>query len=70
MLTPQVDYRLGGKPRYYLAHDGSVTMLVPDEVRKCACFVCYENKRSFKLAGTAFFISTSAQDIKEGRPVA
>ena len=32
-------------------------MLVPDEVRKCVVFVCYQSKNGFHLAGTGFFVS-------------
>jgi len=32
-------------------------MLVPDEVRKCVVFICYNSTKGFRLAGTGFFTS-------------
>jgi len=33
-------------------------MLVPDEIRKCAAFLCYKADHDIKLAGTTFFVGT------------
>ncbi len=54
----KIDYRLGGIPHYYLTkgEDDSL-MQIPDAIRKCVVFVCYESTAGIKLAGTAFLVS-------------
>jgi hypothetical protein len=57
MLRTFVDYRCGGKARYYLA-DREDHMLVPEEVRKCVGFVyCMRSGRRTPV-GTVFFLGT------------
>jgi hypothetical protein len=52
------DYRLGGVPRYILADKDEEFVMIPDEIRDCSCFVCYENEeRQHIVCGTAFFIA-------------
>lgn len=41
-------------------------MRVPDEVRKCAAFVCYRDNDGYKLGGTAFFISIPLEGVGGG----
>jgi hypothetical protein len=63
-LEVLLDERLGNIPKYYLGEKGDRLMLVPDEVRKCVVFICYESTKGLSLAGTGFFISVSS-DIPE-----
>ena len=39
-------------------------MLVPDEVRKCVVFVCFQSKEGIKLGGTAFFVSVPREGLE------
>lgn len=54
------DTRLGSIPTYHLSNDERFLMQVPDEVRKCAFFVCsYEEGcgiNQYKCGGTGFFV--------------
>lgn len=60
-----IDSRLGGMPRYLLGDEWHL-MRVPDEIRKCACFVGYraaDGKE--RVAGTAFFLARAVEDREE-----
>ena len=59
-----LDERLGNIPRYYLGEKGDRLMLVPDEVRKCVVFVCYQGKQGITLGGTAFFVSMPREGLE------
>lgn len=51
------DLRLGNDPRY-LVGDGWYLMRVPEEIRKCVCFVGYRMHDGTEMfAGTAFFVA-------------
>ena len=39
-------------------------MLVPDEVRKCVFFLCFNNGRGFPPAGTGFFVSRPMDEVE------
>ena len=49
--------------RYVLTRNGRVQ--VPDEVRKCVCFILFRHNGEMKLAGTGFFVGEQT-----GPPVA
>jgi hypothetical protein len=54
----QNDFRIGGDPRYILTNSPEPLMAIPDEVRKCVCFVGYRiASGEICLAGTAFWLS-------------
>jgi hypothetical protein len=57
----QVDYCIGGNPRYYPGEPG--LMLVPDEIRKCVAFLLYQTADGPKLAGTTFFVGVEHPEI-------
>jgi hypothetical protein len=53
-----VDRRIGGVRTYRLLRPGEVPMQVPDEIRKCVCFIySKEADGSVMPRGTAFFVS-------------
>ena len=60
------DYRLGGKVRYHLTRGNEGLMMVPDEIRKCAAFLCYQGTKGLRYAGTAFFVSIPMAEELEG----
>lgn len=61
------DRRLGGFEKWYLSRPRDF-MVIPDEIRKCVCFVGYEMASGEKvLAGTAFFLSHSNQSSPDRR---
>lgn len=64
MLGLQIDNRLGGMTRYYLASQGENLMRVPDEVRESVAFIVYESKEGPKIAGTAFFVGMDIEGLK------
>lgn len=56
------DLRLGNNPRY-LVGDGWYLMRVPEEIRKCVCFVGLRmDDGSERLVGTAFFVARRFDD--------
>lgn len=59
--TVLCDTRLSNCPRYFMGEENRKLMLVPDEIRKCAVFLCYKTGISFNLAGTAFFVTIPCQ---------
>jgi hypothetical protein len=61
-LHLELDNRLGGVPRQVLVHSEEELMQVPDEIRKCVMFICYESKDGLRNAGTAFLISVPITD--------
>jgi hypothetical protein len=65
MLQLWTDYRLYGKPRYYIAEEEENPMQIPDEVRKSVVFVCMHEPGSsqFKAVGTAFLVSLENKEI-------
>lgn len=38
-------------------------MLVPDEIRKCVVFLCYQDSSGLRLAGTAFFVNVPMEGL-------
>lgn len=57
MLNLYADYRIGGRPRLYLAETPEIFMRVPDEIRKCVVFLlAHKNGKGLVLAGTGFFV--------------
>lgn len=66
MLSLKVDYRLGGKHRYYLAEENENLMVIPPEIKKCVAFLAFNTIRGSRLAGTVFFVSVPMETI-EGR---
>lgn len=66
MLILKTDYRLGGKPRYYLNEANKISMTIPAEIKKCAAFLAYKSIDGARLAGTVFFVSMLIEGV-EGR---
>lgn len=67
MLNLFTDYRIGGKPRYYLAEQPEHLMRVPDDIKRCVMFVLYrDSEGQTLLAGTAFLIAVELQDVGVG----
>jgi hypothetical protein len=61
-LILKADYRLGGKPRLYLADAEELLMeKVPEDVRKCVGFIQYQSGAGLKLAGTVFFLGSEQE---------
>jgi hypothetical protein len=59
-----VDLRLGGNPRYLLGANWNL-MRIPDEFRKCVCFVgCRLADGSERVGGTAFWVSRFIDETK------
>lgn len=58
-----VDNRLGNCPRYYIGGEDDCLMRVPDEVRKCVAFACFNGKTGRALAGTVFFVAIDSREI-------
>lgn len=56
-LREITDCRLGGQPRYVLAHDERFLVQVPDEVRRCVVFLHSQHEHGRAARGTAFFVS-------------
>lgn len=65
MLSLKVDYRLGGKPRYYLAEETENLMTIPPEIKKCVVFLLCNDKNGMRLMGTAFFVCVDLEEFKE-----
>lgn len=59
MAQVRTDNRLLGTPKYYLAEPSEPEMLIPDELRKCVCFIGHKTNpdRCEHWTGTAFFVS-------------
>lgn len=65
MLQLLIDYRLGGKPRWYLASPGEAQdMQIPESARRSIVFVCYRDPKGMRLAGTAFFVSEQMEGFE------
>jgi hypothetical protein len=43
-------------------------MQVPDEVRKCVCFIVFRKEGDWHLAGTAFFLGEPVGPVEPGTP--
>lgn len=61
----QIDYRLGGKPRYFIGLKPGELMQVPPEVKRSVTFVCCKTSKGKKVAGTAFFVSMPFEDMPD-----
>jgi len=66
MLTktyPQLycDTRLGGKPHWLIGQCEDINMRVPDEVLECVCFLCVNDRGTYKYGGTGFFITIPSE---------
>jgi hypothetical protein len=60
------DARLGGvQPRYYLGRSEERLVRIPDDLRKCAVFLGYEDGGIIKPAGTAFFVAVPLEEMRE-----
>ncbi len=57
MLVSKIDYRIGGKPRYYVGEESEQLMQVPDEIKKCVVFVGYKTQQKIEWRGSAFCVS-------------
>src|SRR5581483_6130068 len=53
----EVDRRIGGLPRYYIAHERKMLVRVPDQAKNIVAFVHYRRSMAEppRAAGTAFF---------------
>lgn len=58
-----IDYRLGGKPRYFVGEPRDWNMRLPDEVLKCVVFIGKKERGSIKWGGTGFLISLPAKQL-------
>jgi len=59
----QVDYRIGGKPRYFFLDKRKRLMKIPEHIRKCVGFLGYEDaEENYHAGGTAFFVTMSTPD--------
>lgn len=59
------DRRLGGCPCLYLAKERDDLMLVPETIKKCVVFICYQHEERVKLAGTGFFLAEPSSVNKD-----
>lgn len=56
-LNSYVDYRLGGKARYYLSPPGKdINVRIPDTVLKCVTFIGRKEDETIEYRGTGFFV--------------
>jgi len=55
------DTRIGGKKRWVLGNPQEANVRVPDEIKRCVCFLCVKINRNgrevMEYGGTAFFVS-------------
>ncbi len=57
----QIDYRLGGCPKYVFTDDLFPFMLIPDEIRQCVAFLGVNTPTGPRLCGTAFFVGVPSE---------
>ena len=62
----KLDYGPGRIPKYKLDEENENLMQIPDEIRKCVVFVCYNTANGTILAGTAFFIGVQLGESNLG----
>lgn len=62
VLITKEDTRLGNIKRYALVPDNEVFMLVPENIRKCCCFIYIDIFGKRVLQGTGFFIEEKIAD--------
>jgi hypothetical protein len=57
MLQLYSDIRIGGRPKFILAHEPPTIMVIPDEIRKCVAYVGLNLPNGeVKIGGTAFVV--------------